>query len=49
VLSQAEGKPWRMHDYKNWQRNAVNAVRPSWPVSIFAAAATATGRSEATP
>jgi integrase len=49
VLPQAEGKPWRLHDYKNWQRNAVKSERSRRPVSIFAAAATAIGRSDATP
>jgi hypothetical protein len=49
VLPQAEGKPWRLHDYKNWQRNAVQSERSSRPASIFAAAATAIGRSDATP
>jgi hypothetical protein len=49
VLPRAVGKPWRLHDYKNWQRNAVKAERSSRPASIFAAAATAIGRSDATP
>jgi integrase len=38
-----------MHDYKNWQRNAVKTERSSRPASIFAAAATAIGRPDATP
>jgi integrase len=49
VLPQAKGKPWRLHDYKNWQRNAVQSERSKRPASIFAAAATAIGRSDATP
>ena len=49
VLPQAAGQPWRMHDYKNWQRNAVKTERSSRPASIFAAAATAIGRADATP
>ena len=49
VLPQAEDKPWRLHDYKNWQRNAVKTERSSRPASIFAAAATAIGRPDATP
>ena len=49
VLPQAKGKPWRLHDYKNWQRNAVKTERSRRAASIFAAAATAIGRSEATP
>jgi site-specific recombinase XerC len=49
VLPQAEGKPWRLHDYKNWQRNAVKTERSSRAASIFAAAATAIGRPDATP
>jgi integrase len=49
VLPQADGKPWRLHDYKNWQRNAVKTERSSRPASIFAAAATAMGRPDATP
>jgi integrase len=49
VLPQAEGKPWRLHDYKNWQRNAVKTERSRRPASIFAAAATAIGRPDATP
>jgi integrase len=49
VLPQAKGKPWRLHDYKNWQRNAVKSERSKRPASIFAAAATAIGRSDATP
>jgi integrase len=49
VLPQAQGKPWRLHDYKNWQRNAVKSERSKRPASIFAAAATAIGRSDATP
>ena len=49
MLPQAEGKPWRLHDYKNWQRNAVKTERSSRPASIFAAAATAIGRPDATP
>jgi integrase len=46
VLPRAEGKPWRLHDYKNWQRNAVKTERSSRPAGIFAAAI---GRSDATP
>jgi integrase len=49
VLPQAEGEPWRLHDYKNWQRNAVKSERSKRPASIFAAAAIAIGRSDATP
>jgi hypothetical protein len=35
--------------YKGWQHDAVKFERSSRPASIFAAAATATGRSDATP
>jgi hypothetical protein len=49
VLPRPDGKPWRLHDYKNWQRNAVKSERSTRPASIFAAAATAIGRSDATP
>ena len=49
VLPKAEGRPWRLHDYKNWQRNAVKTERSSRPASLFAAAATSIGRSDATP
>jgi site-specific recombinase XerC len=49
VLPRAEGKPWRLHDYKNWQRNAVKAERSRRPASIFAAAAISIGRPDATP
>jgi integrase len=49
VLPRADGKPWRLHDYKNWQRNAVKSERSKRPASIFAAAATAIGRADATP
>jgi integrase len=38
-----------MHDSKNWQRNAGKTERSSRPASIFAATATAIGRSDATP
>jgi integrase len=49
VLPQAQGNPWRLHDYKNWQRNAVKSERSKRPASLFAAAAMAIGRSDATP
>ena len=49
VLPQADGRPWRLHDYKNWQRPAVKTERSRRAASIFAAAATAIGRPDATP
>jgi excisionase family DNA binding protein len=49
VLRGPDGEPWRLHDYKNWQRNAVKSERSTRPASIFAAAAAAIGRSDATP
>jgi hypothetical protein len=49
VLPRPDGKSWRLHDYKNWQRNAVKSERSTRPASIFAAATTAIGRSDATP
>ena len=49
VLPQADGRPWRLHDYKNWQRSAVKTERSRRAASIFAAAATAIGRPDATP
>jgi integrase len=38
VLPQADGEPWRLDEYKNWQRNAVKTERSRRPASIFAAA-----------
>ena len=49
VLPQADGRPWRLHDYKNWQRPAVKTERSRRAASIFAAAATSIGRPNATP
>ena len=49
VLPQTEGRPWRLHDYKNWQRPAVKTERSRGAASLFAAAATNIGRPNATP
>jgi integrase len=49
VLPRADGEPWRLDDYKNWQRNAVKTERSRRPASIFAAAASSIGRPDATP
>ena len=49
VLPRADGRPWRLHDYKNWQRPAVKTERSRRAASLFAAAATNIGRPNATP
>jgi integrase len=49
VLPQHEGKPWRLVDYSNWRRKAIETAPWRRAPGIFAAAATSIGRPDVTP
>ena len=48
-IPQADDRPWRLHDYKNWQRSGVKGERSRRAAGLFNADATSIGRPQATP
>ena len=48
-IPQADDRPWRLNDYKNWQRSGVKGERSRRAAGLFNADATSIGRPQATP
>jgi hypothetical protein len=48
IVARPDGRPWRLHDHKDWERASV-AGASKRAAGAFAAAATSIGRADATP